>query len=236
MQRIPLGPGRSRCAVRPGQKDGPVGRSRATLREARRIVLRLWQLVVVWHESLVFFTYHPRQGERAIDDRVRVFRGRAKVPAEVRAEFLEARSLALWVALRQRMRFQDATLVVLSEDGKLCGYLWLRECDPFPRRYRWLTPRGLLLGYAWVAPAFRGRGVFGRLNDAGIALARDRRDVPIVVYSDTSNTVSIRALEKAGFARLGTYDVTSAALGFYCRHRTIEKNSTIRDAWSASRP
>jgi ribosomal protein S18 acetylase RimI-like enzyme len=204
--------------------------------EVRRIVIRLWRLVVIRHESLVFFTYHPRQGEGAIDDQVRVFRGRAEVPAGVRAEFLEARSLSLWVAMRLRMLFQGATLLVLSQDGKLCGYLWQRECDPFLRRYRWLTPRGLLLGYAWVAPTFRGRGLYGRLLSTGIALSHDRRNMPIVVYADAPNTASIRGLETAGFARLGTYEVTSGALGFYCSHRTIEENATIRDVWSASQP
>jgi RimJ/RimL family protein N-acetyltransferase len=206
------------------------------LEEWHRIVVRLWQLVVVWHERLVFFTYHPRQGDAAIDGQVRVFTGRAEVPADVRALFLEVRSLSLWVALRIRMRFQGATLLVLQEDGKLCGYLWLRMCDPFPGRYRWLTPRGLLLGYVWVAPAFRGRGISGRLNRTGIALSNDRPNVPIVAYADASNTASIRGLEKAGFVRLGTYDVTSAALGLYRSHRTIEENTTIRDVWSAAEP
>jgi hypothetical protein len=35
---------------------GPVSPSRAMLRDVRRIVFRLWQLVVAWHEALVFFT------------------------------------------------------------------------------------------------------------------------------------------------------------------------------------
>ena len=220
--------------MRPAQNVPPVSPGRATIREVRRIALRLWQLVVVRYESLVFFTYHPRQGEGAVDDQVRVFRSRAEVPADVRAEFLEARGRSLWVALRLRMLFQGATLLVLSEDGKLCGYLWLRECDPFPRRYRWLTPRGLLLGYAWVAPTFRRRGILGRLNNSGIALSPDHRNMPVLVYADASNTASIRALEKAGFARLGTYDVTSGAFGLYTSHRTIDEDATIQEVWSAA--
>jgi GNAT superfamily N-acetyltransferase len=222
--------------VRPAQNAAAVSRSRATLREVRRIVLRLWQLVVVWHESLVFYTYHPRQGDGAIDDEVRVFGGGAGVPADVRAQFLEARGISLWVAMWLRMRFQGVTLLALSEDRKLRGYLWLRECDPFLRRYRWLTPRGLLFGYVWAAPAFRGRGISGRLHSTAISLSRDRRNTPIIVYADASNAASIRALEKSGFARLGRYDVTSRALGFYCTHRTIAEDATIQDVWSAAEP
>lgn len=205
------------------------------MKEARRILVRLWQLVVLWHESLVVFTYHPRQGNGAIDERVRLFRGRAPIPSDVRAEFLRGRGLSLWVALRLRMLLQGVTLLYLSEDGKLCAYGWLRECDPFLRRYRWLTPRGLLLGYFWVAPTSRGRGLYGRLLSTCIALSRDRRDMPIVVDANPSNTASLRGLEKAGFARLGTYDVTSGALGFYTRHQTIELDTTIQDVWSAKR-
>jgi RimJ/RimL family protein N-acetyltransferase len=205
----------------------------SVINEGRRIVHRLWQLVVVWRESLVFFTYDPRQGDGAIDDQIRVFRGHEDVPADVRAEFLRSRSFTLWVAMWLRMRFQGAILLVRMAEGKLSGYLWLRECDPFLRRYRWLTPRGLLIGYVWVAPAFRGHEVSSALNKAGIALSRDRRNMPLIVYTDVSNTASIRALEKVGFARLGTYDVTSGALGFYCRHKTIGLHQTIRDVWSA---
>ena len=206
------------------------------MHEVRRIVLRVWQLVVVWHESLVFFTYHPRQGDGTIDEQVRIFGGGAGVPADVRAQFLEARGLSLWVAMWLRMRFQGVTLLVLSEDGKLCGYQWLRTCDPFIRRYRWLTPRGLLFGYLWVAPAFRRRGIADRLHATSIALSRDRRTMPIIVYADVPNVPSIRALEKAGFARLGTYDVTSGALRLYATHRTIEEHARIRDVWSVAQP
>lgn len=206
----------------------------AACREIRRITIRVWQTVVVWRERLVFFTYHPRQGEGAVDGRVRIFKGRAGVPTEVRAQFIAARGRTLWLVMWFRMWFGGATLLTLSENGTLSAYGWMRVSDPFVRRYRWLTPRGRLLGYFWVAPASRRRGLFGTLLNTCVALSGDRRALPIVVYADSTNAASIGAIEKTGFARLGTFEVTSGALGLYVAYRAVEVLTTIRDVWAGA--
>lgn len=95
-----------------------------------------------------------------------------------------------------------------------------------------LTPRGRLLGYFWVAPASRRRGLFGTLLNTCVALSDDRRTLPLVVDADSSNVASIGALEKTGFARLGTIEVTSGALGIYVAHQAVEVLTTIRDVWA----
>jgi RimJ/RimL family protein N-acetyltransferase len=57
--------------------------------------------------------------------------------------------------------------------------------------------------------------------------------MPISVYADASNTASIRGLDQAGFARLGTYDTTTGALGLYVSHRIIDWRTTIDEVWTA---
>jgi hypothetical protein len=205
---------------------------RDVLLDVPRILHRVRQIVVVGHETVVFFTYDPGQGNGAIDERILIVDGRGDIPAGVRAEFLRARGLSLWAVMRVRM-FRGATLLCLIEDGRLRAYGWMRAYDPLPRRYRWLARRALLLGYFWVEPSQRGRGLYGSLLNTCIALSDDRRSMPLLVYADATNTTSIHGLEKAGFARLGTYDVVSGLMGLICGHRAIAENSTIDEVWSA---
>lgn len=212
---------------------GSNSRTRDVLLDARQIAHRLWETFVFWRESLVFFTYDQRQGDGAIDERIRLFRGRGAIPADVSMELLRARGFSLWLAIRLRMVVQGATLLYLSEDGKVLAYGWVRQ-RRLPRRYRWLTPRGFLLGYFWTDPGVRGRGLYGRLLNAAIAISEDRQTIPMIVYADATNRASIRGLEKAGFARLGTYDVTSSCLGLFCRHRTIQEDATVASVWSGA--
>jgi len=105
----------------------------------------------------------------------------------------------------------------------------MRTLDPFLRRYRWLTARGTLLGYFWTAREQRGRGFYGRLLDHCIAISGDPKKVPVIVYADHRNRSSLRGIEKAGFARLGEYQVTSRLLGLLWTHRVISQDRTIAE-------
>jgi RimJ/RimL family protein N-acetyltransferase len=206
------------------------------VRASRPILVRLRELTIAWHETLVFFTYDPRQGDGALDGRVRVFGGRDRVPARVAREFVASRGRALWLLIRLRMLLRNATLVYLAEDGRLRAYGLIRRCDPLPRRYRWLVPRGVILGPYWTAPASRGQGLYPILLRASIALSTDREHMPLIVYADASNSPSIRGLEKAGFARLGTYNVTSRLLFLLHIHEPVSVVSTIADVWTRAQP
>jgi GNAT superfamily N-acetyltransferase len=216
-----------------GESYGTQRPPHRTFLETHRVLRRLWQPGVVWRESLVFFTYHPRQGGGATDERIQVFVGRSRIPREVRERFVRSRGISLWLALRFRMVLHGATLLALEEQGTLCAYAWIRRCDPFVRRYRWLTPRGVLLGYFWTEPAMQRRGLFGALLTACVAICPDRRHMPIIVYADTWNNASILGLEKAGFVRLGTYNVTSRLMGLINKHEVIREYATLDDVWSA---
>jgi GNAT superfamily N-acetyltransferase len=195
----------------------------------RRLLIRLWQLVVVWRESVVVYTYNPRQGHGMRDERIQIVDRGVAVPRSVKTEFRRARGARLWWVMRYRMIVRGAKLLYLSEEGELWAYGWVQRCDPFLRRYRWLTPRGTLLGYFWTAPARRGLGLYGRLLDHCIAICEDREEVPLIVYADVTNHSSRRGLEKAGFTRLGEYRVTSRLLGLVCTHKVISQERTIRE-------
>jgi hypothetical protein len=192
-----------------------------------RALLRFWHRLVLQRYRLVIYTYSPRQGAGQIDERILALDRTAEVPPEVRRQFIQARGWAAWVSGRWRMTKQDATLLCLMENGKLCAYGWHRRFDPFFRRYRWLTPRATLLGYFWTAREERGRGLYGRLLDHCIAISDDRTSVPVIVYAVSSNRSSLRGLEKAGFARLGEYEMTCRLFGAWCKHRVISQETTI---------
>ena len=195
--------------------------------DLRRIAPRLWQLAVVWHEELVFFAGDASQMAIVSDGLVRRFNRYAPVPSEIRNEFLRLRGGALWTAMWLRLRVQRVELLVILQEGRIAAYCWLRTCDGVPLRYRWLARRGTLLGYFWTEPDERGRGLYGVLLRASVALSAARCDDPVIVYADTWNVGSIRGLEKAGFCRLGTYAVTSRLFGLITTHITLEERRTL---------
>lgn len=203
--------------------------------EVSRLLIRLWRMLFLWREAVVIYTYAPRQGSGNTDNRVRVFDGKSAIPRDVIAEFQRSRSKPLWWVMWFRMKCRGAKLLYLSNEGRLWGYGWIERADPFLRRYRWITLRGTLLGYFWISPSQRGRGLYRHLLEHSIAICEDRKQVPLIVYADLSNQSSIRGLEKAGFARLGEYCVTSRLFGLVCRHTAISQEQTVADVLAGIR-
>jgi RimJ/RimL family protein N-acetyltransferase len=199
-------------------------------------LLRLSRTVVMDHESAVFFSYHPRQGEGLLDPRVRVYSPDEAIPDEVRLAFVRSRSLSEWLRVWTRRSLHGTTLLFLFEEDRLSAYGTIRVRDPFVRRYRWLTPRGTLLGPFWVDSARRGLGLYGVMLNQCIALSTKSLRRPIIVHTDDWNGPSIRGLEKAGFERLGWYEVTWVLRGLWSRHKVIEENTTIEEIWSGLEP
>ena len=91
----------------------------------------------------------------------------------------------------------DAEVVVAELDGEIVG-------SGFAQRKRsraYLSPDyHAYLGFMYVAPAHRGRGINQAVLDALLAWARanDLPEVHLTVYP--GNAPAIRAYEKAGFA------------------------------------
>ncbi len=121
-------------------------------------------------------------------------------------------------------------LLYLAEGGRFLAYGWIRAWDPFPRRLRWLAPRGTILGDFWTAPESRGRGLYGRLLKHCLAIREDGREAAVIVYAATWNRQSLRGLEKAGFVRLGKYEIVSRFFGLVCSHRVISQERTLAEA------
>jgi hypothetical protein len=126
---------------------------------------------------------------------------------------------------------RGARLLCIVKEGRLAAYGWIQKWDPFPRRFRWLAPRGTILGYFWTAREDRGQGLYGLLLDHCLAMAPDL-GLPVIVYAVPQNKSSIRGLEKAGFARLGKYELTCRFFGLICSHRTLSQERTIAQAMS----
>jgi RimJ/RimL family protein N-acetyltransferase len=204
------------------------------IRDVAWALRHLWRLVAVRRDEVVIYTYTPKQGEGKEDDRIRIFDRPADVPPALRADFARSRGSLTWWLARYRLGRSDARLLFLLEDGRMSAYGWYQRWNPLPRRYRWLAPRGAILGYFWTARAMRGRGLYQCLLHHCVAISKDRTEMPLIVIAETVNRSSQRGLEKAGFVRLGEYEVRSLLFGLIARHRTLRQERTIAQALAGS--
>jgi GNAT superfamily N-acetyltransferase len=91
----------------------------------------------------------------------------------------------------------DVEIIVAELDGRLIGsgYARIEKAKPFYEH-----SHHSYLGFMYVVPEHRGRGVNGLIIDALYEWTRKRgvSEVRLEVFSD--NAAAIRAYEKAGFA------------------------------------
>ncbi|MFN0064529.1 MAG: GNAT family N-acetyltransferase [Myxococcaceae bacterium] len=94
------------------------------------------------------------------------------------------------------IRSHDAHVVVGEHEGRLVasGFAEIRTAKPHLRHSRYAY-----LGFMYVAPELRGRGLNGRIVDALVEWARERdvTEVRLEVYA--GNDSARRAYEKLGF-------------------------------------
>jgi len=204
------------------------------IRDLAWVFRHLWRLVAVRRDEVVIYTYSPKQGDGKEDDRIRIFDRPADVPRALRADFSRARGSLSWWLAWYRLGRSDARLLFLMEEGRMSAYGWYQRWNPLPRRYRWLAPRGTILGYFWTARDMRGRGLYQRLLLHCVAISQDRAEMPLIVIAETVNKSSQRGLEKAGFVRLGEYEVSSFLFGRIARHRALRQERTIAEALAES--
>ena len=91
----------------------------------------------------------------------------------------------------------DATVIVAETEGLIVGSGYARR----KRSRQYLQPEEhAFLGFMYVDPAHRGRGINRLILDALLGWARDNdlREIRLTVYPD--NHPAVRAYEKAGFS------------------------------------
>lgn len=101
--------------------------------------------------------------------------------------------------LREFMHSADATLLVAEDDGRIVasGYAQIREAKNYLKHDRYAY-----LGFMFVEPAFRGKGLNRLILDELISWSRSRHitEVRLDVYA--GNDIAKKAYEKAGFEML----------------------------------
>ena len=100
--------------------------------------------------------------------------------------------------IREMIESPDVRLVVAESDGRLIasGYARIEKAKPYyeHRHHSYL-------GFMYVVPEHRGKGVNKLIVDALFDWSRDRgvQEIRLEVYS--GNAAAIRAYEKAGFTQ-----------------------------------
>ena len=189
---------------------------------------RLGERLFRWRETVVMFSKTCEQNvPDPADPSIFIFDSSNKLPDHLRKEFTKLRGLGMWIFTWFRMKFRGSRFLCLIEGNRICAYGWAEVSSPFLRRYRWLIPSAFLLGPFWTAPDQRGRGLYGRLLSKCLAINPDPAKLPVFIHADATNTSSLRGIEKAGFQKLGTFEVTSYLMGLWCTHKAVSQAGTV---------
>lgn len=89
-------------------------------------------------------------------------------------------------------------LLVADLDSEMigCGYARIEDSKPYLRH-----PQHAYVGFMYVEPEHRGKGVGGKILDALKEWSRSRNITEMVLEVYDENLPAIRAYEKAGFSR-----------------------------------
>jgi len=130
-----------------------------------------------------------------------------------------------WTTLWRLMRWPKAGkgwLFLGRWDGQYCHYSFVTVA----RRYRKVFPvmegeRALLIGPCLTDERFRGRSIFpGVLRHIVSTLAGEVAG-PFYIHATADNHASLRAIEKAGFSRVGTWAGTRWMLNARVRSERV---------------
>lgn len=107
----------------------------------------------------------------------------------------------IYYDLKELIERDNSELLVLEIDGKLvgCGYAQIR-----PAKNYLLYKEYAHLGFMFVLPEYRGRGLNQQLISELMTWAKSKgiREVRLQVY--TENNAAVRAYEKVGFKQILT--------------------------------
>jgi len=168
-----------------------------------------------WRRSteLVYRYCRETQGQGVQDPNIVCYDAANLPPEHLARELFPSGGLFGFNLMRRRMNRRGARALCLIEDGQVMGWGWVQDWQPFRRKYRRLAANARMLGPYMTFPAFRGRGVYGRLLKHSITVCEDRDRVPLLIFVRPHNHSSIRGIEKAGFRKLGCYTFTSVLFG-----------------------
>ncbi|HET6429728.1 MAG TPA: hypothetical protein VFJ30_15030 [Phycisphaerae bacterium] len=115
------------------------------------------------------------------------------------------RALTLWRLMRWP-RAGEGWVFLGRWDGEYCHYSFVTAA----RRYRKVFPvmeggRALLIGPCLTDERFRGRSIFPRVLQHIVSTLSGQGVGPFYIHAAPGNHASLRAIEKAGFSRLGTW-------------------------------
>ena len=99
--------------------------------------------------------------------------------------------------IEQLIASPDTRLAVAEVDGRLigCGYARLEDAKPYLK-----YDRQSYLGFMFVLPDFRGKGVNQLILDDLYSWTLSRRVTEVMLEVYPNNLAAIRAYEKAGFS------------------------------------
>ncbi|WP_345232970.1 GNAT family N-acetyltransferase [Olivibacter ginsenosidimutans] len=103
--------------------------------------------------------------------------------------------------IKELIESDDAAVLVLEEEDHIvgCGYAQIKPAKPYLRHQTYAH-----LGFMFVRPAYRGRGLnqqlIGELKHW--AVSKGTKEIRLEVYAENSS--AIKAYEKAGFKKLLT--------------------------------
>ncbi len=169
--------------------------------------------------TYVIFRDDPEAQGGALDSAIRCFDAACPPSADVAALF--RRSAGRWGALVMlgRLRRAGAVLLVLTDGAQLVSYGWLQPWRCVRREFGFLSNEGICLGPYWTNPAWRGCGVYGRMLRHSLAICRERfGKTPLYIWARSENVASVRGIERAGFAPVGTFRVVTALAGLIRYH------------------
>lgn len=114
------------------------------------------------------------------------------------------RALSLRRLLRWRGR-GSGWVYFASTDGRFCHYSFVTPATRYRKFCPEIPPKALLIGPCMTLPAARGRSIYPRvIQQIANDLIREDRG-PVYIQTDTTNTASIRGMEKAGFTKCGVW-------------------------------
>ena len=176
------------------------------------------------------FTSTDRQTGACING-VAVFDRAAPLTGAVRDAFIRHSGRLISRMLLRRVARGEAVLLTMTEETELAAFGLLQTWPTQRREFWWLDRHGICLGPYWTNPAFRGRGLYGRLLEHSLfECGRRWPDLPLYIWADYRNESSIRGIVKAGFEPCGRHQVSVYAFNLVHRHRRIDVPHSSSDA------
>ena len=196
-----------------------------TLRRFLRKILR--KLVGVRRLWGIYAYDFRRQGEGRRDPAIQEYSAHERIPRPIARQMVTLAGLSGYWFMRQRMWRHDGKLLCLVQDGKIAAYGWVQGWKPFRRRFNWLVRDAMMLGFYKTLPPYRGQGLYGRLLAHSIAACDNRNRIPLIIVVDPENKASVRGIEKAGFAKLGVFEIRQGPMDWGCRHRIVSQDAVL---------